>query len=373
MFKKTLIILITLNFLVVFPTFNTKAVGGISAYSYVLYDPISQSVLASRNSKERRSMASTTKIMTGLLLSESGDLSKTIKTTKKMVMIEGTSCGFLPEDVISYESLLYGLMLESGNDAALIIAHALAGSPENFAKLMNNKAQEIGMSDTNFVTANGLDHEDHYTTAYDMALLTAYAMQNEVFAKVVGTKRYRAVYNDSNSYRTFYNHNRLLGSYEGIEGVKTGFTKKSGRCLVTSCNKNGARLIVVTLNAPGDWNDHKMLYNFGFEQFDWQTINAHKATIGVQGGVKSKIELKSIKFKIFLLKGSNLQIDKKIYLPPFVYAPIEINENLGKIEYEINSINVGVKALKTTSGCEKISEKKETYPQKLWKIILELL
>ena len=238
-----------------------------SASAYILYDPDTGSVLTSCNAYERRSMASTTKIMTALLLCEDGRLNRLVKVNAKSVCVEGTSIGLKGGDIIPRENLLYGLLLESGNDAANVIAAEIAGDSKKFAEKMNEKAAQIGMKRTHFVTPSGLDDKEHYTCCYDMALLAAYAMNNADFRKACSTLSYRSVYNNESTVRTYTNHNRLLRELDGCIGIKTGFTKKSGRCLVTACEREGKRLIAVTLCAPDDWNDHKALYNYGFAQY----------------------------------------------------------------------------------------------------------
>lgn len=310
--------------------YNTKA---YSAVSYCLYDPVLKTVIASWNMDKQLSMASTTKIMTALIACEICDLDEEITVTDKMIAVEGSSIGLQVGDKISYECLLYGLMLESGNDAALCIATGISGSQKDFAVLMNEKAKQIGMSNSHFVTPNGLDDEYHYSTAYDMAVLGGFAMNNELFAQIVGTKKYKAVYNKGETYRTYYNHNRLLSSLDGAEGIKTGFTKKSGRCLVTSCKRNGVRLIAVTLNDGNDWQDHKDLYDYGFSQYEEVTLPKVNKYVDVAGGKKAEIKVETEENKIYFYDGLYSDIKQKIYIPKFVYAPIKKGDKVGVIEY----------------------------------------
>lgn len=202
MFKKILSLFLIFATL----TLTNINVNAYSAVSYCLYDPITKRVLASYNMQNKMSMASTTKIMTALILCEICNLDDIVEITDEMIAVEGSSIGLQVGDKISYRCLLYGLMLESGNDAALAIAVSVSGSVKDFAILMNKRAKKIGMNNTNFVTPNGLDDEFHYTTAYDMALLGGVAMNNELLQKVVGTKTYKAVYNSDKTFRTYYNH-----------------------------------------------------------------------------------------------------------------------------------------------------------------------
>lgn len=275
--------------------------------------------------------------MTALIVCEICKLDDIVEITDEMIAVEGSSIGLQVGDKISYECLLYGLMLESGNDAALAIAVSISGSQKSFADLMNKRANKIGMKNTNFVTPNGLDDEFHYTTAYDMALLGAVAMNNKLFESVVGTKTYKAVYNFGETFRTYYNHNRLLSVLDGAEGIKTGFTKKSGRCLVSSCKRNGMRLIAVTLNDGNDWNDHKALYDYGFKQYEKIELPTINKYVKVVGGIEKEIKVESKPINIYFYDGLCSLIDAKVYIPKFIYAPVVAGATLGFVEYTYNS------------------------------------
>ncbi len=223
-------------------------------------------VVFEKNADCRLAMASTTKIMTALLLCEAGDPETVVHVTKEMATVEGSSMGLLPGDTVTYRALLYGMLLASGNDAANTTAIALAGSVENFVVKMNEKAAALKLANTHFDTPSGLDGESHYTTARDLANLTRYAMQNELFAAGAGTYSETLYYGNPPYRRTLKNHNRLLKEYDGSVGVKTGFTKKAGRCLVSAAKRDGKYVICVTLNDPNDWQDHKKLCDYAFEQ-----------------------------------------------------------------------------------------------------------
>lgn len=244
----------------------------ISAQSSVLIDGTSGRVLYEHNAYEKLPMASTTKIMTGLLACESGKLDETVKASPFASGTEGSSLWLKVGEKLTLEELTYGLMLKSGNDAAVAIAEYLGGSIDAFALLMNKRAREIGAVNTNFVNPHGLDAEGHYTTAYDLALIAKEAMKNEKFREIVSTKTYSIPMEGEKWDRALKNHNKLLWQYEGCTGIKTGFTKKSGRCLVSCAEKNGMHLICVTLNAPNDWKDHKELLDYGFSKYKAKTI-----------------------------------------------------------------------------------------------------
>ena len=304
-----------------------------SAASYCLYDPLLKKVIASKDKDRRLSMASTTKIMTALITCEICDLSDIVEVTDKMIAVEGSSIGLQVGDKISYKDLLYGLMLESGNDAALCIAVSISGSQEDFSILMNQKAKLIGMKNSNFVTPNGLDDENHYSTAYDMALLSSYAMNNKIFSNIVSTKTYKAIYNFGEKERTYYNHNRLLSFLNGADGIKTGFTKKSGRCLVSSCKRKGVRLIAVTLNDGNDWQDHKNLYEYGFKQYQPVVLPKIVKYISVTGSSNKEIRAESKQKNIYFYDGLYSNIKTKVHLPRFLYSPIKKGEKIGFVEY----------------------------------------
>ena len=313
-------------------SFGCYAVNGpsVSASSAVLIDADTLEVLYQKDAHKVRSMASTTKIMTALLAVESGKLNENV-TVKEKIYIEGTAVGFEKGDKLTLEALCYGMLLESGNDAAVLTANYLAGSEEKFSILMNKKADEIGLSNTNFVTASGLDDENHYTTAYDMALLGAYAVKIEKFREICSAKTYRAEFIDSDKIRTFSNHNRLLKTCDGVFGIKTGFTKKSGRCLVTACERDGKTLVAVTLNAPDDWNDHSKLYDYGYSLYERKSTEFDlPEKISVYGSEISETSIKCLNDKnILIRKDSTLTF--KVQLAKYIYAPIKIYDCIGKV------------------------------------------
>ena len=255
-----------LSVLVIIPLFAIYAEGlssdALSAECAALMCVQTGELLFEKNAHLHHSMASTTKIMTSVLALEQLTPQRVIKVSSSMIKVEGTSLGLADKDSITLETLVYGMLLESGNDAANVTACAVSGSAEKFADLMNAKAVEIGMTDTHFVTPSGLDDDEHYSTAYDMALLGCYAVKNPEFLKICSTKKTTVEFGNPPYERTLYNHNKLLSYYDTALGIKTGFTKKSGRCLVSCAEKNGVMLVAVTLNAPGDWSDHKKLLDY---------------------------------------------------------------------------------------------------------------
>ncbi len=302
----------------------------LSAECAVLINAETLEVLLEKNANKSHSMASTTKIMTALLALESGRLGETV--TARNLVTEGTSIGLKDGYKLSLEALTWGMLLESGNDAAKLTADFLAGSEENFALLMNEKAGEIGMTSTNFVTASGLDSSEHYSTAYDMALLGAYAVKNPLFREICSAKSKTVRFIKPDISLTFYNHNRLLSSCEGVFGIKTGFTKKSGRCLVSACLRQGVTLVAVTLNAGDDWNDHKKLYDYGYDKTVTESACLRlPESIKVYGGNKKTLAITADEERtVYSYSGEKGEIRQKLYLKEFLYAPIKKGEIVGK-------------------------------------------
>lgn len=237
----------------------------LSAKSAVLYDPHSESFLYSKNADTRLPMASTTKIMTALVAIESASLEATVDISDDAIGTEGSSLYLKKGERMTMGDLLFGLMLRSANDAAAAIAYEISGSIEAFADKMNEKAESLGLTDTHFTNPHGLDDKEHYTTARELAIITGEALKNDTFLQIVSTKK-QIITNSDGESRLLINHNKLLNMYENTIGVKTGFTKKSGRCLVGAAERDGVRLITVTINAPDDWKDHIALFDYGFSK-----------------------------------------------------------------------------------------------------------
>ena len=262
-------LLIVSSVLLSFPaTFcRAESVPDCSASSAILYCPASGSVLFQKNADERRPIASTTKIMTALtVLRKGGDLDRPFVIPPEACGIEGTSVYLQPGETLSVRDLLYALLLASANDAATALALCCSGSIPAFADEMNRIAEQIGLEHTHFVNPHGLDHPEHYSTASDLALLVSAAFEDVVFREIVSTRRYSIPAPDGGR-RVLLNHNKLLTRYPDCVGVKTGFTKKSGRCLVSAAERDGILLIFVTLNDPNDWNDHAALLDYGFSLY----------------------------------------------------------------------------------------------------------
>ncbi|WP_445612616.1 D-alanyl-D-alanine carboxypeptidase family protein [Geobacillus sp. YF-1] len=255
------------------------AMNGVSAKSAILMEQHSGRVLFAKDAYTKRRIASITKIMTAVLAIESGKMDDLVTVSARAVRTEGSSIYLRQGEKIKLRDLVYGLMLRSGNDAAVAIAEHVGGSVEGFVFLMNKKAAEIGMRDTEFANPHGLDDaENHYSTAYDMALLMQYAMKNSEFRRISGTKVYRApAPPGEEGARVWRNKNKLLTSlYEYCTGGKTGYTKRAHRTLVTTASKDGVNLIAVTLDAPDDWNDHIAMYEYGFSHYHIANVSGKR-------------------------------------------------------------------------------------------------
>ena len=288
--KKGILIIIFSLFLNV----ECFAFSDISAKSYVVMEQSTNTVIFSKNMNERMKPASTTKILTAICAIENARLADVVTVSKNAAYQEGSSMYLEEGDKITLENLVYGLMLNSGNDSAVAIAEHIGGSVEKFSNIMNNKAKDIGAKNSNFENPNGLDSDNHYVTAYDLSLIASYCLNNEKFSEIVATKS-KVIKGSDGLNKYLSNHNKMLHMYPGCIGVKTGFTKKSGRTLVTSAQKDGIKIIVVTLNAPNDWNDHKKLLDRGFFATKKEKIIDNTKivdNVNVKGGIMDSVPVK---------------------------------------------------------------------------------
>lgn len=305
----------------------------VSASAYVLMDAASGKVLTEGNAHVRRPMASTTKIMTALVVIEALPLDTVVTVPREAVGVEGSSIYLYEGERITVQTLLYALMLSSANDAAVALAIACDGSVAAFADRMNGKAAQLGLRDTHFCNPNGLHDDAHYTTAHDLARLTCAALQNETFAKIAQTKRHTAPQNGTDATRLFVNHNRLLRTLNGAVGVKTGFTRNAGRCLVSATTREGLTLVAVTLRAPDDWRDHTALHEWGHARFTAFSPDVPSITLPVVGGEASEVILVPANVPQVLLSADHGEIRCTRYLPPFLYGGIEQGARCGTLRY----------------------------------------
>lgn len=347
----------------------------VSAQSAVVLTADTGTVLFEKDGHTPRPVASTTKIMTALLALEAaqerGD--PLVDITQEMVAVEGSSMGLQAGDSISLTGLAAGMLLASGNDAANAAALYLDGSLESFAARMNQRAAALGMEDTHFVTPSGLDGEDaqglgHLSTAYDMALLARAALEDQAFRQLCSSPSLAVEFAEPVKRVTYTNHNKLLAQYQGCVGVKTGFTKEAGRCLVSAAERDGALLIAVTLNAPNDWQDHTALLDYGFSQVEpYQLAGGDvRLTVPVVG---SPVEVMSLRGsnggEVTLPLGQGAQVERVVHAPKFLYAPVESGEQVGEICWYLEGQLLGSAPL-TAAGAAPLQEKAPSLWERLF-------
>ncbi len=336
--------------------------GAVSAEKAILLDAVSGRVLYQKNSDQQSLIASTTKIMTALVVCEQCNVLDRMRVPKEAVGIEGSSMYLKEGEVLTIQELLYGLMLSSGNDAAVALAIYCGGTVEGFAEMMNDKARVLGLWDTHFVNPHGLDSPGHYSTARDLAVLAAYAMENPVFYKTVSAKTVTI------GERCLRNHNKLLWQVEGADGVKTGFTRAAGRILVSSATRNGRRLVAVTINAPNDWQDHKLLLEEGFSRYEVKKLlsgGEKVAMLEVAGGQGGQVQLLAAEDFLYAVAEKE-EISLALTGPGFVYAPVASGGDAGFAYVLINGKPVGKVPLVYGNTVEQ-SVKQE---KSLWKKLL---
>lgn len=347
---KRMIILLLLGALLCCPV---SAIN-VSAGSAVVMDAHAGKVLWEKNAQAKSLIASTTKIMTALVVLEHSPLDETVTVSAEAVGVEGSSMYLAAGEKLTVEDLLYGLMLLSGNDAAEALAYHVSGSIEAFAELMNQKADVLGLHNTRFANPHGLDSEDNYSNASDMARLAAYALENEEFRRIVSSKSY------SCGTRRMTNHNKLLWDYEGAVGVKTGYTKKAGRILVGAAEKNGRRLITVTISAPDDWKDHKAMLDLGFSKYTCRqvlTAGTPVAELAVMNGLSDSVSLiPSESISGYMLEDETVEC--QLIIPPFVYAPLDAGARMGSIKILVSGLEIGKVDLVTECAIGEIPSEK---------------
>lgn len=311
----------------------------VSAASAVLMDGETGRIIYANNENEPRAIASITKLMTALVAAEwaQGDLSRTVTIRQEWTGIEGTSLYLRAGEKLTLETLLYGLLLHSGNDAAVALAASCAGDVETFVGWMNQRAQDLGMTNTHFSDPNGLGDENHYSTALDMARLGAACLQNPTVAKITAT---RSITLEG---RSFTNHNKLLWLYPGCTGMKTGYTRQAGRTLVSSAEKEGQTLVCVTLNDRNDWTDHQALLDYGFETFPRQVLAEEGETfrqVPVEGSLLRQVPAVARGEVAWPLREGET-VRTEIDLPASVQAPVTQGEIAGTVTFYVGDRKVG--------------------------------
>ena len=346
------------SFLTIYAFGEHKSGGfSVSAKSAVLYQPETDVFLYSKNADTRLPMASTTKIMTALVALENSSMDEVVKIDNTAIGVEGSSAYLKQDDVLTMEELLYALLLQSANDAAVAIACHIGGDVERFADMMNEKALALGLTDTHFVNPHGLDGEEHYTTAKELALIAAEALKNCEFRKIVST--YKKTFATEDRSRTYVNHNKLLRLYDGCVGIKTGFTKKSGRCLVGAAERDGLTFVTVTLDAPNDWNDHSVMMNYGYnklERIAFAEPFDHVYKLPVLDGIKEYVTVANIEGASIIAERDDRTVDEHIRLLRYAIAPIERGDILGELIYTVEGETIAripLVATETVNKAEK--------------------
>ena len=337
---------------------NAKEVPQLNSRSCVVLDRLNQNILYGKNEKNKVKMASTTKIMTAIVVLENSSLDTTVEASKKAAGTGGSRLGLKTGDKITIRDLMYGLMLCSGNDAAVCLAENVGGSIEGFANLMNAKAEELGLSNTHFESPHGLDSDGHYTTAYELALLSNYALKNTTFRNIVGTKNYTVMLNGSP--KNLSNTNELLGNLNGVYGIKTGFTNGANRCLVTACKRGDMDIICVVLGADTKnfrTKDSIKLIEYSFKTYehfnikdfvnqyisDWQKNNPN--FFSIEKGFSNQLEIQvdsSLEETPIISVKKNLvdSIEANISLQSYLQAPINQNDLIGQLQVSSEGTNI---------------------------------
>ena len=362
-----IVLFVTLFTLLGYTVSASSNTDGISARAATLYQPDTGNFLFKKNSSKRLPMASTTKIMTAIIASERLSKNKIYEIMPEAVGIEGSSAYLKSGDMISGEELLYALLLQSANDAAVAIAYHVSGGIEEFANLMNDKVSQLGLMNTHFTNPHGLDDENHYTTAEDLAVISSELLSDPALSEIVST--YKKTFIGEGRQRTYVNHNKLLLKYDDTIGVKTGFTKKSGRCLVGAAERDGLRFITVTLDAPNDWNDHKTLFDYGYKSLECLSLAKEgdfHYEIPVINGKESYLTVKNEQELSLILPKTEREIEKCVKMHKYVIAPIYEGTKLGEVIFTDNGTELGrvslisektVSSVKTKNIFEKIKDK----------------
>ena len=334
--SRILAVMMAISLVFAYNVGESHAEEDLSAKSAILIEASTGRVLFEQNAFEQKPMASTTKIMTALLAIENCNLDETVVVGPNASGVEGSSIWLSQGERISLLDMLFGLMLASGNDAAVAIAEHTAGSVEAFVEMMNEKAKDIGAYNTHFVNPNGLPADDHYTTAYDLALISAYAMKLDVFREIVKTQ-YKTIPWEGHEWdRVVKNKNKILWNYEGGNGIKTGYTKNAGRCLAAAAQRDGMQLISVVLDAPDMFEDCMDLLSYGFENYQNRCVSKAGALIGdvaVEQGMTDRFSVYTTQDVTYPLTEEEYQnIETRVYLQQSVKAPVEKGQQIGYID-----------------------------------------
>ncbi len=332
------------------PAAAVDSLPTLSAECAILIDADSGRVIGEKNADERRAMASTTKIMTALVALHEAELDRVVEVSPAAVGVEGSSVYLYAGEKLTMEDLLYAMLLESANDAAAAIAIAVSGSIEAFADKMNTAADSLGLGATHFTNPHGLWDADHYTTARELGTIAMHALRIPAFREIVSTYKHTIPLNETEGVRLLLNHNKMLKLYDGAIGVKTGYTKKSGRCLVSAAERDGVTLIAVTINAPDDWRDHTAMLDYGF------SVSTHYAlggageltyTIPVTGGSIDYVTVYNTAPLAVTLSKDAPAPEVTVELPRMLYAPVAADQVIGRLVWRSGGTVVGESPLAT--------------------------
>ena len=338
---------------------DVKAIADVEASAAIVMEMKSGRVLYGKNLTKKLPMASTTKILTTLIALNQPNLTESFSVREKDFLAEGSSMGLRDGDRVNLEELCYGMMLPSGNDAANAAAVRISGSKKKFSEIMNEKAQEIGMYDSHFVTPSGLDDDNHYSTAYDMALLMREAMKNEKFREISGSFVHRVMLGNPPTERTLVNYNKLIKKYEYCTGGKTGFTDNAHRCLVSTACKNGIELIIVTLNCREDFKIHSELYEYYFDKLKLYDLSEYAGNIKVHiAGTNKYIKpyFKDLPL-VPLFEGERENLKVKIRVNPIIYPPFDKGKYLGDIKIALGDVVIYKTELISPAKTETLNKK----------------
>ncbi len=339
LYKKwmALLLSVALLFTICMPTMAVSP--SLSSRAAVLIDASTGYVLCEKNAHEPLAMASTTKLMTALLAAETLDWESTVTVPDKAVLVEGSSLGLHGGDKLTVADLVTGMLLASGNDAANAVALLVCDSLPAFVAMMNERAAAIGMTDSRFVTPSGLDEGEHHSTAYDLALLAGEVLRNERLAPICAAKQ--AAIHINGVKITVTNHNKLLKLYADCIGMKTGFTKKAGRCLVSAARRGDTALIAVTLNGGDYWNDHIKLYDYGFEKLITTELSLPSLPeVPVSGGTEVSLTLTATPPTVTLPEPLLAALVVRVNCPAFVWAPVAAGQTVGSVIWEYRGTTV---------------------------------
>ena len=334
----------------------------VSARAAALYEPETKRFIYTKNENERLGMASTTKIMTALLALETLDPNEEIQVDSRAIGIEGSSIYLKPGETMNVIDLIYSVLLQSANDAAAALAYKISDSIEAFAELMNEKARSLGLCDTHFTNPHGLDNKEHYTTAHDLAIIAAEALKNEKFKEISST--YKKQVESSETVRTLVNHNKMLKMYDGCIGVKTGFTKKSGRCLVSAAERDNLTMISVTIDAPNDWQDHTKMLDCGFSLYEAKILAAageFSYEVPILGGMADCVKISNTEEIKRIFEINDSDFETHIKLSRYFAAPVNKGDILGVVIFTKDGKIIASVNLLAEKSVDIIKKKKDFF------------